>query len=70
VRQLDAGSTIEPLDERRYVRAARLLLLQGRRASARDVVRRAEAVGAELDIEPSADLRRLMTEVGGDPDDQ
>jgi DNA-binding SARP family transcriptional activator len=70
VRQLDAGSTIEPLDERRYVRAARLLLLQGRRASARDVVRRAEAVGAELDIEPSADLRRLMAEVGGDPDDQ
>jgi DNA-binding SARP family transcriptional activator/ATP/maltotriose-dependent transcriptional regulator MalT len=70
VRQLDAGSAIEPLDERRYLRAARMLLLQGRRASARDVVRRALAVGAELDISPSAELRELVAGVGGDTDDE
>ena len=70
VRQLDAGSAIEPLDERRYVRAAQMLLVQGRRASARDVVRRAMAIRAELDIEPSAELRDLVAGVGGDADDQ
>jgi len=68
VRQLDAGMAIEPLDEERPVRAARLLLVQGRRASARDVVRRAVAVVDELGVAPGVELDALIVAVRLEPD--
>lgn len=64
VRQLDAAIAADPLDERRPVRAATLLLAQGRRTSAREVVARALASSAELAVDPSRELRELGTAVG------
>ena len=64
VRQLDAGMAIEPLDDLRPARAARLLLSQGRRASARDVLRHALGVVDELGVSPGAELSQVLDELG------
>jgi DNA-binding SARP family transcriptional activator len=63
VRQLDAAMAVEPLDDRRPVRAARLLVAHGRRSSARDLVVRAMAVVRELGVAPTADLEELAAEL-------
>ncbi len=44
IRLLDQAQVAEPLDEERYLRAAELLLFQGRRGSAQSLVERASAV--------------------------
>ena len=59
IRLLDRAQEAEPLDEDRYLRAAELLLFQGRRGSARALVERASAVREELDLGPSQRLERL-----------
>jgi DNA-binding SARP family transcriptional activator len=53
--------TIElaPYDDERYLKAASVLLEQGRKGAALTVVRRARAVLAELGLEPSLQLLRL-----------
>ena len=64
VRQLDAGMAIEPLDDLRPARAARLLLSQGRRASARDVLRHALGVVDELGVSPGDELSQVLDDLG------
>ena len=64
VRQLDVAVALEPLDEARYVQAARLLVTQGRRAGARDMVRRALAALHDLGIMPGPALLALADDVG------
>ncbi|MGE3589834.1 MAG: BTAD domain-containing putative transcriptional regulator [Ilumatobacteraceae bacterium] len=63
VRQLDAAMAVEPLDDRRPVRAARLLIAQGRRSSARELVVRAMAVVRELGVPPGAELAEVAAEL-------
>ncbi|HRE00390.1 MAG TPA: bacterial transcriptional activator domain-containing protein, partial [Ilumatobacteraceae bacterium] len=63
LRQLDLGIASEPMDESRYVRAGTLLLAQGRRATALEVVRRATAVLDEMGTTPGPDLARLVAEL-------
>ncbi len=65
IRLLDEAQAAEPLDEDRYLRAAELLLFQGRRGSARALVERAAAVAAELGLEESSRLGRLRAATGG-----
>ncbi len=64
IRQLDVAIACEPLDDSRPTHAARLLLSQGRRASARDVVGQALAVVDGLGVEATPELRRLADELG------
>jgi DNA-binding SARP family transcriptional activator len=59
LRLLERGIEAEPLDEGRYVRAARLLLAQGRRGPARATLLRGRAVVDELGLQPSLGLQRL-----------
>lgn len=59
IRLLDQAQAAEPLDEDRYVRAAELLLFQGRRGSAMALVERAAAVRGELGLDESPRLARL-----------
>lgn len=63
VRQLDVAIAVEPLDESRSVRAARILLSQGRRATARQLVHHAIAVLDELGLPPSPDLTALLEDL-------
>jgi DNA-binding SARP family transcriptional activator len=65
IRLLDEAQAAQPLDEDRYLRAAELLLFQGRRGSARALVERAAALTAELGIEDSPQLTRLRAATGG-----
>ena len=53
--------TIElaPYDDARYLRAASVLLEQGRKGAALAVVRRARAALSELGLEPPLQLLRL-----------
>ncbi len=53
IRLLDQAQVAEPLDESRYVRAAELLLFQGRRGSAAVLVERALALRAGLGLAES-----------------
>lgn len=64
VRQLDVAIACEPLDDVRPTHAARLLLVQGRRGSARDVVGQALAMVESLGVEPTPELRRMAEELG------
>jgi DNA-binding SARP family transcriptional activator len=66
IRLLDRAQAAQPLDEERYLRAAELLLFQGRRGSARTLVDRAAEVRSQLGLEESARLVRLRAAVGGD----
>lgn len=54
VRLLDQAIEVEPYDEDRYARAARLLRSQGRVGSARAMMERCRSALAELDMEPTA----------------
>lgn len=60
VRRLERGIELDPLDESRYLRAARVLLTQGRRGRALDVLRQAAATLRGLGIEPSDEHRALV----------
>ena len=59
IRLLDQSQEAEPLDEERYLRAAELLIFQGRRGSAARLVERAARVQEELGVPESARLARL-----------
>ncbi len=61
IRLLDRAQEAEPLDEDRYLRAAELMLFQGRRGSARKLVERAADVSERLGLEESARLTRLRS---------
>ncbi len=61
VRLLDAAIAVEPFGEDRYVRAAEALIVQGRRAAARDVVQRAVTSQAELGLSPGPALADLAS---------
>ncbi len=63
VRILERASEADPLDDARLVRLASVLLAQGRRAAAESALRRAEAVLADLALDPSpaiAAMRRTF----------
>ena len=64
IRLLDRAMDEEPLDEERYLRAAELLLRQGRRGGARGIVERATAVRDGLGLPPGPRLVRLMRATG------
>lgn len=64
VRLLDAAIEVEPFGEERYVKAAGALLVQGRRATARDLVGRGVAALAELGVEPGPALATLAEQLG------
>ena len=53
VRILERASEADPLDDERLIRLAGVLLAQGRRAAAELALRRAEAVLADLALDPS-----------------
>ena len=59
VRLCEQAIEVDVYEERRYVRAARLLSDHGRRTHARAVVGRAAAVLSDLGLEPSGELRDL-----------
>ncbi len=65
IRLLDQAQATEPLDEERYLRAAELLLFQGRRGSAATLVERAGSVREQLGLGDSERLTRLRTATGG-----
>ncbi len=65
IRLLDQAQVAEPLDEERYLRAAELLLFQGRRGSAQTLVDRATAVREQLGLGESERLTRLRAATGG-----
>ncbi len=65
IRHLEEGIAAEPLDEPRYVRAARLCLAQGRRGTARGFADRAGAVLDDLGLPRSAELESLVSALGG-----
>jgi DNA-binding SARP family transcriptional activator/ATP/maltotriose-dependent transcriptional regulator MalT len=65
IRLLDRAMAAEPLDEDRHLRAAELLLFQGRRGSARTLVERAAAIRTELGLGSSPRLERLRSSTVG-----
>ncbi|MEA2169231.1 MAG: hypothetical protein QOF76_2531, partial [Solirubrobacteraceae bacterium] len=67
IRLLERATEAEPLDEDRRLRAAELLLFQGRRGSAKTLVERAVAQRGELGIVPDRRLARLADAVGIGP---
>lgn len=66
IRRLDQAQAAEPLDEERYLRAAELLLFQGRRGSAQSLVERAAEVRNQLGLGPSDRLERLRSATGAE----
>ncbi len=60
LRLLERAVEIDRLDERRYVHSAELLLRQGRRGRALDVLRTSASALHELGLEPSAEHRALV----------
>jgi DNA-binding SARP family transcriptional activator len=58
--------TIElaPYDDERYLKAASLLLEQGRRGAALAVVRRAQAALADLGLAPPGSLANMERSIG------
>jgi DNA-binding SARP family transcriptional activator/ATP/maltotriose-dependent transcriptional regulator MalT len=60
LRLLDRAIEADRLDESRYLHAARLLLRQGRRGRALDVLRASAAALRELDLQPSAEHAALV----------
>jgi DNA-binding SARP family transcriptional activator len=63
LRWTERALEMEPYDEDRYLRAARLLAGQGRRGAALAVLKRCERALAELDMPVSAAQRRLEAAV-------
>ena len=64
VRLLERAAEAEPLDESWPIRAAELLLFQGRRGSARPLVERVVAMRAGAGLDPDRRLARLAGAVG------
>lgn len=60
LRLLERGIAEDRLDESRYLHSARLLLRQGRRGRALEVLRAAAAALRELGLEPSEEHRALV----------
>jgi DNA-binding SARP family transcriptional activator len=60
LRLLERAITADRLDESRYLRAAALLLRQGKRGRALDLLRAAAGALRELDLEPSNEHRTLV----------
>jgi DNA-binding SARP family transcriptional activator len=60
LRLLERAIAADRLDESRHLRSARLLLRQGKRGRALDVLRAAAAALRELDLEPSEEHRALV----------
>lgn len=60
IRLLQEAIAVEPYDEFRYVRAARLLASQGRVGSARALLARARRTLAEIGVNPSFDAEGLL----------
>jgi DNA-binding SARP family transcriptional activator len=65
LRLLGRGIELDRLDESRYVRSARLLLHQGRRSRALDVLRAGARGLHELGLEPSEEHRALVRRARG-----
>ncbi len=65
LRLLERATEEDRLDEARQLRVARLLLAQGRRGRALDVLRRAAATSRQLGLEPSDEHRALVRSVRG-----
>ncbi len=65
IRLLDRAIAAEPLDEDRHLRAAELMLFQGRRGSARSLVERAATIREELGLDPSPRIERLRAATSG-----
>jgi DNA-binding SARP family transcriptional activator len=65
LRLLQRAIEIDRLDESRYVRSARLLLRQGRRGRALEVLRAGAAALTELGLAPSAEHRALVRSARG-----
>ncbi len=65
LRLLDRGLALDRLDETRYVRSAGLLLRQGRRGRALEVLRAGAASVRELGLEPSEQHRALVRAARG-----
>ncbi len=61
VRLLHEAIAVEPYDEVRYTRAARLLASQGRIGSARALLAQATATLMEIDVTPSFDAEGLLS---------
>ncbi len=59
-RLLDAAIATDPLEEERYVRLAQALIEQGRSGRANAVLEQAVAVAADLDVEPSSELKAML----------
>lgn len=59
VRLCERAIEVDPYDDARYLRAARLLVASGRFAHAHAVIGRATAMLHELGLEPSGELQRL-----------
>lgn len=62
LRYIDRSIEIEPYEESRYLRGARLLLQQGRRGSALALLARGERSLGELGVKPSSHYRQVMAE--------
>ena len=60
LRLLEQGIELDPLDERRRLDVARILLQQGRRGRALEELRRAAAAQRAIGIEPSEEHRALV----------
>lgn len=60
LRLLERAISADRLDESRYLRSARLLIAQGRRGRALDVLRAAAGSLRDLGLEPSAEHRALV----------
>lgn len=65
LRMLERGIEADPLDESRYLQAARLLLRQGKRGRALALMRSAAATMRELGLEPSDEHRALVRSTRG-----
>lgn len=66
-RMLERAVELEPYDEVRYVRLTEIFRRQGRRGSARAVLRRAMAMTAEMGVPPSPPLAALVRALGRAP---
>lgn len=60
LRLLERGIEVDRLDESRYVRSARLLLRQGRRGRALEILRASAAALRDLGLDPSDEHRALV----------
>lgn len=67
LRLLERAIEADRHDERRYVRAARILAAAGRRTRAASMLARGRAVAEELGVTPSDELEELAGEIAAQP---